>query len=157
MPSKKDQELAKMAKSIAKQSESVRVVVRVRPMSKQEKKDDRMRAVTVHEEINDAGQGQIELKNPKADDREPPKLFTFDKAYGPTSKQRDIYDQVAAPIVDAVMNGYNGTMFAYGQTGAGKSFTMEGEPDKPELQGVIPNSFRHIFDHIKGNTSKAKQ
>lgn len=44
--------------------------------------------------------------------------------------------------------GFNGTIFAYGQTGAGKSFTMEGAPDPPELQGIIPNSFKHIFDAI---------
>ena len=34
------------------------------------------------------------------------------------------------------------------QTGAGKTFTMEGEPDPPELRGIIPNSFQHIFDRI---------
>ena len=46
------------------------------------------------------------------------------------------------------MNGFNGTIFAYGQTGAGKSFTMEGAQDPPELQGIIPNSFKHIFEEI---------
>jgi kinesin family protein 3/17 len=34
------------------------------------------------------------------------------------------------------------------QTGAGKTFTMEGEPDPPEMRGIIPNSFQHIFDQI---------
>ena len=62
--------------------------------------------------------------------------------------QRDIYDQTVAPLVEAVMEGYNGTCFAYGQTGAGKSHTMEGYPDPPELRGIIPNSFRHIFEKI---------
>jgi kinesin family protein 3/17 len=41
-----------------------------------------------------------------------------------------------------------GTVFAYGQTGTGKTFTMEGVRDKPELRGIIPNSFAHIFGHI---------
>ncbi|KAK6026550.1 kinesin motor domain protein [Ostertagia ostertagi] len=41
-----------------------------------------------------------------------------------------------------------GTIFAYGQTGTGKTFTMTGDLDRPELQGIIPNSFAHIFDHI---------
>lgn len=41
-----------------------------------------------------------------------------------------------------------GTVFAYGQTGTGKTFTMEGARDKPELRGIIPNSFAHIFGHI---------
>lgn len=41
-----------------------------------------------------------------------------------------------------------GTIFAYGQTGTGKTFTMEGVRSVPELRGVIPNSFAHIFGHI---------
>ena len=41
-----------------------------------------------------------------------------------------------------------GTIFAYGQTGTGKTFTMEGVRTVPELRGVIPNSFAHIFGHI---------
>ena len=41
-----------------------------------------------------------------------------------------------------------GTIFAYGQTGTGKTYTMEGERDEPEKRGIIPNSFAHIFGHI---------
>ena len=41
-----------------------------------------------------------------------------------------------------------GTVFAYGQTGTGKTFTMEGIRDRPELRGIIPNSFAHVFTHI---------
>ncbi len=47
------------------------------------------------------------------------KTFTFDYVFGPNSKQVDIYNLVARPIVDAVLEGYNGTIFAYGQTGTG--------------------------------------
>jgi len=41
-----------------------------------------------------------------------------------------------------------GTIFAYGQTGTGKTFTMAGVPGVSELSGIIPNSFAHIFGHI---------
>lgn len=41
-----------------------------------------------------------------------------------------------------------GTIFAYGQTGTGKTFTMEGVRAVPELRGIIPNSFAHVFGHI---------
>jgi len=41
-----------------------------------------------------------------------------------------------------------GTIFAYGQTGTGKTFTMEGVRTVPELRGIIPNSFAHIFGAI---------
>lgn len=42
----------------------------------------------------------------------------------------------------------SGTIFAYGQTGTGKTFTMEGVRTVPELRGIIPNSFAHIFGAI---------
>jgi len=59
-----------------------------------------------------------------------------------------IFDICAAPVVTSVLEGYNGTIFAYGQTGAGKTHTMEGYPDPPELRGIIPNAFQQIFDHV---------
>ena len=59
-----------------------------------------------------------------------------------------MYNRVARSIVDNVLEGYNGTIFAYGQTGTGKTFTMEGDRSVPELKGIIPNSFAHIFGHI---------
>jgi hypothetical protein len=83
--------------------------------------------------------------------------FTFDAVYGADSTQREIYDRTAAPIVDCVMEGYNGTIFAYGQTGAGKSHTMEGCPDPPELRGITPNAFKHVFDQIGLNAVEGKQ
>lgn len=47
------------------------------------------------------------------------------------------------------MQGYNGTIFAYGQTGTGKTFTMEGVSDKADLKGIIPRSIDWIFNSIK--------
>lgn len=44
------------------------------------------------------------------------------------------------------MEGYNGTIFAYGQTGTGKTFTMEGA-DTPELKGIIPRTIEWIFNN----------
>ena len=51
--------------------------------------------------------------------------------------------------MDSVLDGFNGTIFAYGQTGTGKTFTMEGKIKKPDLMGIIPRAFKHIFTHIK--------
>ena len=47
------------------------------------------------------------------------------------------------------MQGYNGTIFAYGQTGTGKTFTMEGVANNDELKGIIPRSIDWIFNSIK--------
>ncbi|KAG8188866.1 hypothetical protein JTE90_018272 [Oedothorax gibbosus] len=75
------------------------------------------------------------------------KHFTFDAVYDGAS-QADIYDEVFRPLVDSVINGFNGTIIAYGQTGAGKTYTMEGVIGNTEHEGVIPNSFKHIFSYI---------
>lgn len=76
------------------------------------------------------------------------KQYTFDAVYDCNSKQMDLYDETFRPLVDSVLMGFNGTIFAYGQTGTGKTYTMEGVFNHPECRGVIPNSFEHIFSHI---------
>jgi kinesin family protein 3/17 len=50
--------------------------------------------------------------------------------------------------VDYAFASFIGTIFAYGQTGTGKTFTMEGDRKDPEKRGIIPNSFANIFGHI---------
>ena len=134
---------AAAALSRSKAGECVRVIVRVRPMSRKETQDGRDVCAIVDEKA-----GTVAARNPHADRSEPPKQFTFDNTYGPKSQQREIYDRTAASIVESVCEGYNGTIFAYGQTGSGKTHTMEGYPDPPELRGIIPNSFKHIFEKI---------
>lgn len=85
------------------------------------------------------------------------KTFGFDHVFAPTAKQIDIYKSVVVPVVDEVLLGYNCTIFAYGQTGTGKTFTMEGErsPDQhisweeDPLAGIIPRTMHHIFEQLK--------
>ena len=57
-------------------------------------------------------------------------------------------------LVNSVLGGFNGTIFAYGQTGTGKTFTMEGVRTDENLKGVIPRSFDHIFTHISRTTDE---
>ena len=59
--------------------------------------------------------GLLQVKNPKASDSEQPKSFTFDAVFGPNVEQKHIYNTCAAGVIDSVLNGYNGTIFAYGQ------------------------------------------
>lgn len=88
----------------------------------------------------------------KLNSKEQSKAFTFDGVYSPDSSQRQVYDETAFPLVESVLEGYNGTIFAYGQTGCGKTFTMVGIKDDPEKRGIIPNAFAHIFGFIDSNT-----
>ncbi|NXE14414.1 KIF3B protein, partial [Lophotis ruficrista] len=126
-----------------KSSESVRVVVRCRPMNSKEKTASYEKVVNV-----DVKLGQVSVKNLRGTSHELPKTFTFDAVYDWNSKQVELYDETFRPLVDSVLQGFNGTIFAYGQTGTGKTYTMEGVRGDPEKRGVIPNSFDHIFTHI---------
>lgn len=70
------------------------------------------------------------------------------------SKQSDIFDFSIRPTVDDILNGYNGTVFAYGQTGAGKSYTMMGtDMEDEEGRGVIPRIVEQIFASIVASPS----
>ena len=56
------------------------------------------------------------------------RTFSFDEAGDETTTQEEVFEKVGRPIADAVINGFNGTIFAYGQTGSGKTHTMHGPP-----------------------------
>ncbi len=127
-------------KNAAPKCECVKVAIRVRPMNKHEKEQKSTLCVEV-----DKTNSSVAVNSSKGDT----KTFQFDYVYPMETTQREIYDQVAFPIVDSIFQGYNGTIFAYGQTGCGKTFTMMGIVDNPELKGIIPNAFSHIFGFIK--------
>lgn len=55
------------------------------------------------------------MKNPKANESEPPKDFFFDAVFAANVEQKHIYEVCASSVVESVLNGYNGTIFAYGQ------------------------------------------
>ena len=123
--------------------ESVQVVVRCRPMNGKEISEGHQRIVDL-----DPSRGAVEIRNPREDSRESIKTFTFDAVYDCNSKQQELYDETIRPLVSSVLDGFNGTIFAYGQTGTGKTYTMEGDKSDPEAKGIIPKSFDQIFSHI---------
>ena len=87
------------------------------------------------------------VPNPKPGPKLQPKSFAFDRVFGPDSSQAEVFEQ-AEPIVNSVLRGYNGTIFVYGQTGTGKTHTMQGVFDVPELRGVCGRCFDRIFETI---------
>ena len=80
------------------------------------------------------------------------KTFTYDKAFDERTSQESLFATSVAPVVDEVMRGFSCTVFAYGQTGTGKTYTMEG-PKKSDGTidtegidaGIIPRAVRRIF------------
>lgn len=99
-------------------------------------------------------QGEIFITKPGSD--EPPKQFTFDSVFDWTVDQVDIYDTCAANIIENVLEGYNGTIFAYGQTGTGKTHTMTGQESDPVEKGIMPRSFEDVFKRIEGDSEQTQ-
>ncbi|KAF7119943.1 hypothetical protein RHSIM_Rhsim13G0235100 [Rhododendron simsii] len=69
------------------------------------------------------------------------KIYSFDKVFHPSSSQDEVFEEVE-PVIKSALDGYNACIFAYGQTGTGKTFTMEGTADHP---GVIPRAMEALF------------
>ncbi|KAG1713288.1 hypothetical protein DVH05_001008 [Phytophthora capsici] len=134
------------ASGSGKDKETVKVVVRCRPLFGKELVEGRKSIVTL-----DQAAALISLKCP---DNGQLKSFTFDSVYDENTSQRQFYDESGYPLVESIFDGYNGTIFAYGQTGCGKTHTMQGKDSPPELRGVIPLSFDHIFDTINADTTR---
>nr|CAD7568420.1 unnamed protein product [Timema californicum] len=76
------------------------------------------------------------------------KVFLFDKVFKPNATQEKVYNEAAKSIVSDVLSGFNGTIFAYGQTSSGKTHTMEGVIGDIAKQGIIPRIVNDIFNHI---------
>jgi kinesin family protein 3/17 len=166
---------ATLPSSSTDKREAVRVVVRVRPLSAQEgaaghasvvEADRSLARVTLLGAAGGNGGGNGGGADPPVGgcDRQ----FAFDAVFDGACSQRDVYEGTAMSVVNAVLQGYNGTVFAYGQTGTGKTYTMEGEGggggsggdggnggdaegQLSSEQGIIPAAFDHIFGAIQAS------
>jgi hypothetical protein len=125
-------------------TQCVQVVVRCRPMDEKEMARNFIRIVEII-----PSKGAVEIRNPRTDlNKDTVKVFSFDSVYDWNSTQQDIYEETVRPLVSSVLDGFNGTIFAYGQTGTGKTYTMEGSKNDTDTRGIIPRSFEQIFTQI---------
>uniref|UniRef100_A0A672NFF4 Kinesin-like protein n=1 Tax=Sinocyclocheilus grahami TaxID=75366 RepID=A0A672NFF4_SINGR len=76
------------------------------------------------------------------------KPYMFDRVFQSNTTQEQVYNACAQKIVKDVLEGYNGTIFAYGQTSSGKTHTMEGNLHDPDGMGIIPRIVQDIFNYI---------
>lgn len=132
---------------------NIQVIVRCRPPNEDEKRLQTPVVISCNEIRREVSAAQI-IANKQID-----RTFTFDRVFGPASKQKDLFDHAISPIVNEVLEGYNCTIFAYGQTGTGKTYTMEGGARKkngefPSDAGVIPRSVRRIFDILEAQQAE---
>ncbi|XP_043990399.1 kinesin-1 heavy chain [Gambusia affinis] len=76
------------------------------------------------------------------------KPYMFDRVFQSNTTQEQVYNACAQKIVKDVLEGYNGTIFAYGQTSSGKTHTMEGNLHDTDSMGIIPRIVQDIFNYI---------
>nr|XP_019790192.1 kinesin-like protein KIF21A isoform X10 [Tursiops truncatus] len=118
---------------------SVRVAVRIRPQLAKE----RIEGCHICTSVT-PGEPQVFLGKDKA--------FTFDYVFDIDSQQEQIYTQCIEKLIEGCFEGYNATVFAYGQTGAGKTYTMGTGFDVniiEEEQGIISRAVKHLFKSIE--------
>ncbi|XP_077241300.1 P-loop containing nucleoside triphosphate hydrolases superfamily protein [Tasmannia lanceolata] len=136
---------------------NVQVLLRCRPFSEDELRNNAPQVVTCNDYQREVSVSQS-IAGKQID-----RVFTFDKVFGPSAQQKDLYQQAVVPIVNEVLEGFNCTIFAYGQTGTGKTYTMEGECKKaktgpkgqlPPDAGVIPRAVKQIFDTLESQNAE---
>ncbi|XP_039704801.1 centromere-associated protein E isoform X2 [Pteropus medius] len=113
---------------------AVAVCVRVRPLNSRE------------EALGEATQVYWKTDNNAIYQVDGSKSFNFDRVFHSNETTKNVYEEIAVPIIDSAIQGYNGTVFAYGQTASGKTYTMMGSDD---YLGVIPRAIQDIFQKIK--------
>ncbi|XP_061824484.1 kinesin-like protein KIF6 isoform X1 [Nerophis lumbriciformis] len=74
--------------------------------------------------------------------------FRFQKVFDQATKQENIFEDIAKPVTDSVLAGYNGTIFAYGQTGTGKTFTITGGAERFIDRGIIPRTLTYLYERF---------
>ncbi|CAN6311505.1 unnamed protein product [Urochloa humidicola] len=133
---------------------NVQVLLRCRPLSEEERRINTPVVITCNDQRREVSVTQ-NIANKQID-----RTFVFDKVFGPKSKQQDVFNHAVVPLVNEVLDGYNCTIFAYGQTGTGKTYTMEGgggkaqNGDLPSDAGVIPRAVKRIFDILEAQSAE---
>lgn len=128
---------------------NIRVICRFRPINEKEKL-----ICAENQCVEFPKDNKTVVINPQSE-QGGPHNFVFDYVFTPAAEQENVYNIAAKPIVEAVMLGFNGTVFAYGQTSSGKTFTMTG-PDMadPNLMGIIPRMVLTVFNNIESADAK---
>ncbi|KAM5191512.1 centromere-associated protein E [Mantella aurantiaca] len=122
---------------MAAEEDAVKVCVRVRPTIQREQEDQ----VNLFWKAENSTISQIDGT----------RYFNFDRVFNSLETTNQVYQGVAVPIIRSALQGYNGTIFAYGQTSSGKTYTMMGSPDN---LGIIPQAVEEVFRIIQDIPSR---
>ncbi|CAB4314408.1 unnamed protein product [Prunus armeniaca] len=132
-----------------KQTTTLTVAVKCRPLRERERGRDIVRVIDNKEVVvldPDLSKDYLE----RIQNRTKEKKYCFDHAFDPGCTNLDVYTKCILSVISGVVNGLNATVFAYGSTGSGKTYTMVGTQDDP---GLMVLSLHTIFDLIKRDKS----
>ncbi|KAJ2998982.1 Kinesin- protein 12 [Globomyces sp. JEL0801] len=132
------------SKSLEPVAGQMQVVVRIRPLNKNEKQL-RVNSNPAVQANNDSKTLQLYLPDGKIS------VMSFSRVYGTSTNQNLFYsDSGVSDLINQALNGYATTIFAFGQTGSGKTFTITGPPEEtnPDTVGIVPRALAQLFDTI---------
>ncbi|KAM1053014.1 hypothetical protein PS2_000545 [Malus domestica] len=135
-----------------KKTTTLTVAVKCRPLRLRERGRDIVRVVDNKEVLvldPDLSKDYLE----RIQNRTKEKKYSFDHVFDPVSSNLDVYTKCISSVISGVVHGLNATVFAYGSTGSGKTYTMVGTQDDP---GLMVLSLHTIFDLIKKDKNSAE-
>ena len=137
-------------------TDNIRVICRFRPASKTEKEEEKLGELG-SDEPKFRSQQEVVMKYPPPNEHKEFKC-TLDRMFRMHTQQKKIFDLVGRPMVQAVLEGFNATVFAYGQSGSGKTWTMFG-PDAAGKKGssddigLVQRCCSYLFDKLRTLTT----
>ena len=130
--------------------ENIKVLVRIRPPSEAEKASGGYRKAVF---ATEDGRGAF-LASPGSQDNNKA-VFSYDNVVDEETSQEKVFELVGKPIADAFLKGYHSNLLAYGQTGAGKTYTMQGATEDPNAadpkaqMGLLPRALEYVFSSLE--------
>ena len=131
------------------QKSNIFVSVRIRPLSAKESEFSKTECLTIQNQntlsIENLDVKQIKAKTVKE------QQYTYDLVFNKNSSQAEVYENTTKILLNSILNGFNATVFAYGATGSGKTYTMLGTGEQP---GIMPRAITDLFNYVRGHGDK---
>jgi len=131
--------MSQLNNEAAVSEENISVNIRVRPLLTSEVNWGKLEAWSIPDKatISDSKTGRS---------------YVFDRVFGTTATNQEIYSSLGSEVLQKVLRGYNSALFCYGQTSSGKTFTMHGI--RPGNPGIVPMTIQDLFNHIQNTPHK---
>ena len=142
-----NEETKSYIEDLKKGSYNILVCVRCRPLSNLEYQLSNFETIKIMDKKILILMDPIEYNGPNKifKNRKREQTYAFDFAFDKNTSQKEIFENSTKFLIEGVVNGYNATVFAYGATGAGKTYTMLGNENNP---GIMPLTLKELFNKV---------